>query len=244
MSRRPSFARLIRLALGLLGAAVLIVVFAFPRALRLSFAAAAPLWVHRTLAFALGLRVEAVGAPMRGALLAANHVSWLDIVALGALAPVTFVAKSELGPNAAARAFLALQGVVFVERARRLSIPAANAAIASALARGERIVLFAEATTGDGNRILPFRSSHFEAARTANALVQPVTISYPRCAGLPVTRVERPTIAWYGDMTFAPHLWTVLRAGRLTCRVKFAEAVKGESRKALARQAEKVVRGR
>ena len=240
----PSFARLIRLALGLLGAAALVVIFAVPRALGMRWAAMAPVRVHRALAFALGLRVEAVGAPARGALLAANHVSWLDIVALGALAPVTFVAKSELGPNAAMRALLALQGIVFVVRARRTSIPDANAGIANALARGESVVLFAEATTGDGNRVLPFRSSHFEAARATEALVQPVFITYSRRAGLLVTRADRPTIAWYGSMTFAPHFWAVLREGRLTCRVTFADGVDGESRKALARAAQKTMRGR
>ena len=240
--RAPSTSRLIRFALGVVGASALIVVFAGPRALRLPLAARAPVWVHRAFAFALGIRVEARGRLAQGGVLvAANHVSWLDIVALGALAPMTFVAKSELGATRAARALLGLQGVVFVERGRRTAIPAANAAMADALRRGETVVLFAEATTGDGNRILPFRSAHLQAALAAAAPVQPARISYPRRAGLPVTRAERPMVAWYGLMAFTPHLWAVLRGGRLTCRVGFAEPIAGTSRKALARAAQQAV---
>jgi len=236
--------RLSRFALGVAGASALIVIFAGPRALRLPLAARAPVWVHRAFAFALGLRVEVGGRPAegRGVLVASNHLSWLDVVALGAVAPMTFVAKSELGATAIARALLALQGVVFIERGRRMAIPAANAAMADALARGETVVLFAEATTGDGNRILPFRSSHFAAALAVGAPVQPAKVSYPRRAGLPVTRAERPMIAWYGLMAFVPHLWGVLRGGRLTCRVEFAEGFNGATRKELARQARRTVR--
>ena len=80
------------------------------------------------------------------------------------------------------------------------------------MATGEPVVLFAEATTGDGNRLLRFRSSHFEAvrqaaagARAAEAVVQPVFLDYSRVAGLPVARRDRPLFAWYGDMTFMPH---------------------------------------
>ena len=81
-----------------------------------------------------------------------------------------------------------IQGVVYVDRQRKRSIPKTNADIAAAMAKGEPVVLFAEATTGDGNRLLRFRSSHFEAARMAardgDAVVQPVFLHFTRLDGI------------------------------------------------------------
>ena len=242
--------RLARLAVGVSGACIVGAVLTIPRLLHWRLAARASVAVHRCLAFALGLRVEAVGALAKAprVLVVANHVSWLDIVALGALEPVAFVAKAEVGPTPLARALLSLQGVLYVDRRRRADIPRANEAIAAAMRRGMPVVLFAEGTTGDGNRLLPLRSSHFEAAclvaRAGEALVQPLFIDYISRAGLKVTRRDRPDIAWYGDMTFVRHFWRVMRGGRLACQVRWGEpfAVGEKRRKALTREAGRQLR--
>ena len=101
------------------------------------------------------------------------------------------------------------------------------------MANGDPVVLFAEATTGDGNRLLRFRSSHFEAvrqaaasARGADAVVQPVFLDYSRIAGLPVGRRERPLVAWYGDMTFFSHFRRFLAAGGIGCDVYFGAPIR------------------
>jgi 1-acyl-sn-glycerol-3-phosphate acyltransferase len=137
-------------------------------------------------------------------LIVANHVSWLDVPVLGSIEPMTFLAKSEVGAPALGGRLARLQGIILVERGRRRCIPSVNAEMARTMAAGEPVVMFAEATTGDGNRILPFRSSHFEAiraaARTAGAaVIQPVFLDYSRVVGLAVGRSERPLFAWYGD---------------------------------------------
>ena len=236
--------RTIRLAVGVSAACVIGLALAIPRFLRWPFTARASVLVHRCLAFALQLRVEAVGSLVKGSprLVVANHVSWLDIVALGALEPFTFVAKAEVGPNILVQALLSLQGVLYVDRRRRSDIPRANKAIAAAMREGAAVVLFAEGTTGDGNRLLPLRSSHFEAAcdvaREGDAFVQPVLLDYARRSGMRVTRRDRPDIAWYGDMTFIPHFWRVIGGGALLCQVRWGEpfAVAPMKRKALARE--------
>ena len=188
---------------------------------------------HKILCAALGLRVRVSGRlASPGALIAANHVSWLDIPALGALQPVAFLAKSELGRRWPGRTLARLQGVVFVERRRRRCIPMVNREIARILARGAPLALFAEATTGDGNRLLRFRSSHFEALRgaldagQAEAVVQPAHIAYVSRNGLPIGRVGQPVVAWYGDMTFAPHLWRLVRDGPFDCEITFGEPIR------------------
>ena len=110
----------------------------------------------------------------------------------------------EIGDHSLGRELADMQGVVYVDRRRRSCIPWVNVRIAETLRAGSPVVLFAEATTGDGNRMLRFRSSHFEAVRPLGGgrgavvpLIQPVYLDYSRLAGLPIRRAERPRIAWY-----------------------------------------------
>ena len=208
---------------------------------------------HKILCAALGVRVRAFGhlPRARTALIAANHVSWLDIPVLGSLQPVAFLAKKEVGRHWLGRALVGLQGGVFIDRRRRRCIPTVNRQIAQTLAGGGPVALFAEATTGDGNRLLRCRSSHFEALREApggsdyNSLVQPVFIDYISRNGLPLGRVGQPLVAWYGDMTFAGHLWRFLRDGPFDCEISFGEPIpflKTSNRKEIALQAQGSVR--
>ena len=76
-----------------------------------------------------------------------NHISWIDILALGALTPFCFLAKSEVARWPIVSAFATVQGTVFVDRRRRRSIPAANRALAARMLEGRPVLLFAEGTT-------------------------------------------------------------------------------------------------
>jgi lyso-ornithine lipid O-acyltransferase len=190
--------------------------------------------------------VRQLGAPGKGMrLVAANHVSWLDVLVLGAMEPIAFLAKKEIGANRWTRWLVDLQGAVYVDRTRYRCLPVVNSEIARRLKKAEPVVLFAEATTSDGLRLLPFRSSHFEAARLAKATVQPVYLNYRAIGGLRSTRRDLPTVAWYGDMTFLPSLWKVLACARVDCDVRYGEAIPWEEacdRKQLARKAEAALR--
>jgi lyso-ornithine lipid O-acyltransferase len=194
-----------------------------------------PVLFHRLLCAGLGVTVRQHGALSAAGcrLIVANHVSWLDIPVLGSLAPMSFLAKREIGAHPIGRQLVAMQGVVFVDRERWRRIPEVNARMAEAMRAGSPVVLFAEATTGDGNRLLKFRSSHFEAIRQAArfdnqslAFVQPVYLHYSRLAGLPMARFERPRIAWYGDMTFMPHFTRYVGGGGVTCDVHCGEPIR------------------
>ena len=208
-----------------------------------------PVALHKWLCWALRVRVTRIGSPSPAPkrLIVANHVSWLDIPILGSIEPMTFLAKKEVGNPFLGRQAVKLQGVVFVDRSRKRCIPGVNAGMTAAMRAGEPVVLFAEATTSDGNRILPFKSSHFEAARVAgpDAVVQPVFLHYRLVGGLPVERRDRPLIAWYGDMSFLPHLWDVLAHQGITCEVHYGApiaATPATHRKDLARTAERGLR--
>lgn len=241
----------------LLGLAIAFLVLAGPQwlALRLGRGGRLPILFHRAFLALFGVRVTVRGTPPRageGALVLANHVSWLDIPVLGSLAPLSFVAKSEIAGWPLVGMLARMQRTLFIDRARRTHTAKVNSTLARRLAAGDLVVLFAEGTTGDGTRVLPFRASLVGAARAALAegglervVLQPLAIAYTRRAGLPVTRVERPDLAWYGDTELTPHVAAFLAHGPVDVEVAFGEPIAfeaGSDRKRAASLAEARVR--
>lgn len=127
----------------------------------------------------LGLRIRVVGTPLGGnALYAANHISWLDIPALGGTVQARFIAKSEIAGWSLIGWLAKLGGSVFVQRQNRSAARKQADAVTVALTEGKPVVLFAEGGTGDGITISPFRASLFAAANEAGVAVQPVVLDY------------------------------------------------------------------
>ena len=111
------------------------------------------------------------GAPMRdrAVLYVSNHVSWADILVIGSVAPVAFVAKREVASWPLVGITAKIQRTVFVDRTRRHQAAEAVADIVKRLKDGVSVVLFAEGTSSDGNRVLPFRSALLGAVEEASA---------------------------------------------------------------------------
>jgi 1-acyl-sn-glycerol-3-phosphate acyltransferase len=213
--------------------------------------AVAQLW-QRFVCFLIGVRVTVTGEPAaeRPLLLLANHTSWLDIPVLASVAPVSFIAKKEVA-NWPVVGFLAkAQRSVFVDRSRRQATGTHAAEVAGRLTKGDIMVLFAEGTSSDGNKVLPFRSALVGAAQQAMenggvATVQPVAVAYPRMLGLPLGRQHRPLVAWYGGTDLLPHLRRILSEGGIDVHVVFGPARKlaaGDDRKAVTQAAGEFVR--
>jgi 1-acyl-sn-glycerol-3-phosphate acyltransferase len=242
------------------GTILLVALFALPLQilslkLKLRTARWIPLVFHRAVARIMGLRVHLVARPSadRPMLILSNHVSWIDIVALGSVMPLSFVAKAEIAEWPVFGLMAKLQRSVFVDRSRRNDTGKVNAEIADRLTEGDPIVLFAESTTSDGNRILPFRSALVGAAQETilsggvgkHVCLQPVSLAYTTRDGLPTGRMGRAHIGWYGDMAMLPHLAGILRGGPLDVEVHFGKPLAfdaGSDRKSVTRVAENEVR--
>lgn len=206
-----------------------------------------PMYYHRLVSRILGVRVEVVGPrPERGPLLiASNHVSWLDIVVLSSVAPVSFIAKKDVATWPFFGSMARLQRTVFVDRDRRHATGGSRDEMRERLKAGDALVLFPEGTSSDGRGVLPFKSAFFGVAETPGVLVQPVTLAYRGHRALPMTRRLLPAYAWYGDMDLVPHLLGVIRSGPIEVTVVCHQplSLTGEqTRKALARHAEEEVR--
>ncbi|MFZ2101665.1 MAG: lysophospholipid acyltransferase family protein [Oricola sp.] len=214
-----------------------------------------PQFWHRMASRVIGLRLRVHGEPAChddvGVLIAANHVSWLDIVALGAAAPVSFIAKDEVSGWPGVSILAKLQETVFIERHRRGKTGEQAARIRERLALGDAVVLFPEGTTSDGNFLLPFKSSLFGAVGVGAGdpgkpiHVQPVAIVYTHVHGMPMGRYDRPLAAWPGDIQLGPHLWRVLGEGAIDVTIVFGKSFPASDlpdRKALAAACEDAIR--
>jgi 1-acyl-sn-glycerol-3-phosphate acyltransferase len=212
-----------------------------------------PHWYHRQVCRILGIRLKVEGSVASDVpvLLVCNHTSWLDIPVLSALAPVSFVAKLEVGGWPFVSSLARLQRSVFVDRTRRLAAGDATNEITRRLKLGDTIVLFAEGTSSDGNRVLPFKTSLFGAVAGADealaerVVVQTAAVVYTHIHGVPVTRADRPRLGWYGDMEMTSHAWGVLKSGAITATIKVGPPVllsDFRDRKDLAMKSERAVR--
>ena len=242
--------RLRRLAVYLVFTALLMPVQAIGLLLHQRWVTSFPRFYHRCCCRILGLRVRRIGEPTtaRPVLFAANHVSYLDITIFGSLIAGSFIAKREVARWPLFGWLAKLQRSVFIDRQVRSTVEQRDS-IAGRLGAREALILFPEGTSGDGNRVLPFKSALFSVADhapSAPVTVQPVSIAYTRLDGMPIGRRFRPLFAWYGAMAMAPHLWRVLGLGTIEVVVEFhppTTLAASGSRKMLARYCEDRVVG-
>jgi lyso-ornithine lipid O-acyltransferase len=206
---------------------------------------------YRLLCSLLRIRVRVSGAPVRNraVLFVSNHVSWADILVIGSIAPVAFVAKSEVRDWPLVGITAKLQQTVFVDRTRRHQTGNAVAEIVKRIESGVSVVLFAEGTSSDGNRVLPFRTALLGAVEGAacrggdDILIQPMSIGYTGQQGIPMGRQHRPLVAWYGDLDFIPHIRTFIEQGAVDALVAYGEPMPADhDRKAMTKRLEGTVR--
>ena len=193
--------------------------------------------VCRSLLAALGItRCHRGPRPVRGALLVANHLSWLDIVASLAEWQCTCVAKREVRSWPVIGSIGEALGVVWIDRARPRDLLRVIPAMTQALSDGRIVLLFPEGTTSDGRVLLPFRSALFEAAVRGALPVVPLAISASAVAG------DVDALAWYGSESLVANLWRVASLERiqLTLHVGAPVSTNGD-RKRAARDAHREV---
>lgn len=200
---------------------------------------------YRVFLAIMRVRLEVVGAPMsRPGAIVSNHVSWIDILALGTASRSFFVAKAEVARWPIIGLGASLLGTAFVTRSRA-DAAEQRALFEERLRDGHRLVFFPEGTSTDGHRVLPFKSTLFAAFFSEQAdpaaHMQPVTVTYHAPEG------EDPRHhGWWGDMGFGAHMIKILSRPRNgAVRLTFHPPTRiadFPDRKALAAHAERAVR--
>jgi len=229
---RSPFRAVVRLTIYLVWTLLLLPVQIVAVALGLRLASTLPRFYHRVCCRIIGIDLVVKGEMARNhpVLFVANHASYLDITVLGALICGSFVAKAEIARWPFFGFLARLQRSVFIER-RGVHAGRHRDEIARRLEAGDDLILFPEGTSGDGNRILPFKSALFSVAerevKGRPLTIQPVSVAYLRLDGLPLGREWRPSVAWYGAMDLPGHIWNLFSLGKLTVEVAFQPALDG-----------------
>ncbi|MFN7947703.1 MAG: 1-acyl-sn-glycerol-3-phosphate acyltransferase [Blastocatellia bacterium] len=194
----------------------------------------------RTMIRLLGMRLTVRGMPPRAPFfLVSNHLSYVDIIVYAALLDCVFVAKSDIAHwpffGLCARSF----NTIFIDRSNRQDIPRVNALIERARQTGWGVVLFPEGTSTKGAEVIPFRPSLLEPAAAAAWPVSYASISYRTP---PDETPAHMAICWWGEMTFAPHLFELLQLRRFEAIVTFgAVTMQLDDRKLLAARLQEAV---
>ena len=187
-------------------------------------------WLCRGVLGALRIEVRTAGQlPPGPALLVANHLSWIDIVALVAQGDCTFVAKDDVRDWPLVGALGEALGVIWIDRRRKRDLRRAIGVLSDTLRQGTRVVLFPEGTTTTGRFVLPFRSSLVEAAVRTGVPVVPIALSTYAADG------QGETLCWVDDETLLAHLPRVAALRHATFEIRVLPAIAaGPPRKVLS----------
>ena len=180
----------------------------------------------------LGVRLTVHGLPRPGAkLLVANHISWLDILAIDAVAPSRFVSKAEVKRWPVFARLASASGTLYLERERPRDALRVVHQMAEALQAGDTVAVFPEGTTGDGAALLPFHANLLQAAIATETPVQPVALRYFDAAQ-PIS----PAVLFLGETTLLQSVWWIACAQGLVVQVEVlpARSVQHADRRRLA----------
>ena len=186
----------------------------------------------------LGVRIRVHGEIPRGGLIVANHVSYVDIVALSAVAACAFVSKKEVASWPLFGLYARCGATIFVDRDRRSAVADVAHEMRERLDAGVPLTLFPEGTSTGGSDVLPFRSSLFEPVIELGCPVTACALRYSLTEGSVADEV-----AYWRDMTLAPHLLHLLGKTGVTLDIHFGPpARRAGDRKTLARDLHAEVR--
>ncbi len=226
----------LRLALRAAGLIGLLLVFVPLHFLYRAFAYGSPfpMLFLRYAARVCGARVEVIGTHLkRDVFFVANHVSWLDILALAGASGTAFVAKAELAEAPVVGWLASLNRTVFVKREHRMGVAEQINTLKEALVDNWSVTVFPEGTTTDGQSLLPFKTSMLSVLEPPpqGVLVQPVIIDYGPVA---------EWIGWIGEEGGVNNAKRVLsRRGSFRLRLHFLEPFSPEDfrgRKAISQE--------
>ena len=167
----------------------------------------------------LGLQLHVSGVPVKHGMIVANHISWLDILAIHAAHFCRFIAKSDIKAWPVIGYLTAGSGTLFVERSSRRDAHRVVDTVAKRLLEGDCVALFPEGTTGEGRELLPFHANMIQSAIDAGAVIQPVSIQF--IDTIKGTQSFAP--CYVGDESLLQSVWRTLNAKGIVVKLQFGE---------------------
>lgn len=179
----------------------------------------------RSVLWAVGGKVNPIGIEQfhqeKSALLAGNHLSYMDVIMIASSLTTCFVTSVEIKETSGLGHLCMMAGCLFVERRSRSTLHKEIGELQEGLERGMTVTIFPEATSTNGEQVLRFRRPLFLSAVQGQKPVIPICINYRMIGNEPLSIHNRDSIFWYGDMDFLPHLWKLCGLGRLEADLHF-----------------------
>jgi 1-acyl-sn-glycerol-3-phosphate acyltransferase len=188
----------------------------------------------RVLGVSMRVQGNVPGAGEHGAMIAANHVSWLDIFLISSARATRFIAKSEIRDWPAAGWIADKAGTIFIRRDQWRDTARINDKVHAALEAGDCVGLFPEGITTEGDSLLKFHSSLFASAVANRAHVHPAAIRYETRDGATCREMS-----FAGDRSFMESLALIIRQKGVVATLAFAEPIdtQGASRREVSQAA-------
>jgi 1-acyl-sn-glycerol-3-phosphate acyltransferase len=209
------------------------IIFLFPRMSEPQRQVRVQTW-SRGMLGVMGIALQVRGKPPAAGpmLLAANHISWLDILVMHAARHCRFVAKAEVRRWPLIGTLATGGGTLYIERESRRDAMRVVHHMAESLKAGDILAVFPEGTTSDGITLLPFHANLLQAAISADAPVQPVALQFVNTA----TGEASLTPCYIGDDTLVGSIWRTLSGSPITAVVSYGEPefARGRGRRAWA----------
>lgn len=195
---------------------LLVVLLVLPRAHEVERQRCVQWWSVKLLRL-LGVKLEVTGQFRAGAkLVVANHISWLDIMAIHAVHPqARFVSKADVQAWPLLGRLVAAGGTLYIQREKRRDALRVVHQMADSLRGGDTVAVFPEGTTADGRTLLPFHANLLQAAIATDVPVQPVALRYRDSH-----HAISPAAEFVGETTLVQSLWRVVSAQGLCVRLQ------------------------
>lgn len=160
----------------------------------------------------LGIQVVRMGdiSGENGTFSVCNHISYVDIIVIAAVRPAVFVARHDMKSWPLVGWLASIAGSVYLNRKSGEALLGVMTTLEEIVGHGINVVIFPEGTTSDGKTVQKFKSALFDLPARRNLTIQPISIRYTGIDETTAGQNSRDSIAWYGDMTLLPHLWTIL----------------------------------
>lgn len=165
-----------------------------------------------------GIRILGINVKVNGDIpslndhffIVSNHLGYLDIFIIAKYFPAVFVTSVEMRETKFLGEVCYLGGCHFVERRSLKKLAREIREIADSLKENMNVVLFPEAKSTNGEKVIDFKPSLFEAARRQNSVILPLCLNYKKLDEKPITLANRDEVFWYGEMSFFPHFLNLL----------------------------------
>ncbi len=182
-------------------------------------------WIAKVVCKYFQIRVTVVNPPPSGTpgLVIGNHLGFIDILASCSIRPMLFVTSVEMRQTPFLGLLTEMGGCIYVERRSRLGIQQELEQIIQSLKDGFNVCLYPEATSHNGEHVLPFKRTLITSAAHAGVPILPYVFNFKSVEGEEFTFKNRDSVCWYGDIPFTTAFFKALSLRHVDVEVKFLE---------------------